>query len=336
MRLSLEEIKGITSGAVQVVEESDGIHFHRFTQAQEELYRNEKPQFYHKCLGCAGIRLEFQTNSSSLSLKIHVGPGSSRTMFSLDVVVDGRDVGNICNYIYEELPEKYSVVDYPLGEYEKTFSLGEGEKKVCIYLPWSVNSVIEELCLDDGAYIRPVKREKKVLVFGDSITQGYDALRSFHRYGAQMADAFGWEEVNKAIGGEQFFPALAEKKDDFTPDYIMVAYGTNDWAHSSRKTIGENCLGFFKGLRKNYPDTPIVVITPIWRIEYNEHRSFGPFQEVDGFIREVLSEFDNITIIRGYDFVPHDVAYFADRRVHPNDKGFAHYFEHLHKEFKKL
>lgn len=336
MRVSLEEIKAITSGAVQIVEETDGIHFHRFTKAQEALYEKEKPKFYHKCFGCAGIRMAFKTNSSMLSLKINVAPGSSRTMFALDVFVDGKLVGYLSNYIDDELQDRYSEYDYPLGKYEKSFHLGEGEKTVAIYLPWSVSVVIEEMCLDDRAYIKPVKRDKKLLIFGDSITQGYDALRPFRRYAARIADAFEWEEINKAIGGEQFFPALAEEKEDYIPDYIMVAYGTNDWAHSSRETIAKNCRAFFEALRKNYPHTPIVVITPIWRVEYYERRSFGAFQEVDGFIREVLAEFDNITILQGYDFVPHDVSYFADRRVHPNDNGFAHYFEHLHKELKKL
>ena len=50
---------------------------------------------------------------------------------------------------------------------------------------------------------------------------------------ARLADALGAEEVNKAIGGECFFPELAATKEDFQPEYITVAYGTNDWSRKS-------------------------------------------------------------------------------------------------------
>jgi len=335
MILTAEQIKAVTNGAVEVAEEADGIHFHRFTEEQEIVYQNMKPDFYAKCFATAGIRLEFKTNSTSLLVKTKVSSASSRKFFSLDVLVDGKVKGYLDNFSEEELPEYYSDVDVPLGSFSKCFPLGEGEKTVTIYLPWSVKTVMEELSVDDGAYVLPVKREKKLLVYGDSITHGYDALRPSHRYAAQIADAFGLEEVNRGIGGEQFFPALAEKKDAFVPDYIMVAYGTNDWDSTTREKVKEHALGFFLALTKNYPDTPIFALTPIWRMQYDEERVFGPFTEVDGFMREILSDYKNITVIRGYDFIPKDESYFADRIVHPNDCGFEHYFKNLYEELKK-
>ena len=33
--------------------------------------------------------------------------------------------------------------------------------------------------------------------------------------------------------------------------------------------------------------------------------------------------------IRGYDFVPKDSAFYADRRLHPNNAGFEAYATHL-------
>ena len=71
--------------------------------------------------------------------------------------------------------------------------------------------------------------KKRILCFGDSISQGYDALYPSNQYTPQLAKLLDAEEYNKAIGGEIFRPELALARDDFEPEYITVAYGTNDW-----------------------------------------------------------------------------------------------------------
>ena len=53
------------------------------------------------------------------------------------------------------------------------------------------------------------------------------------------------EEYNKAIGGDVFFPSLAATREDFEPDYITVAYGTNDWSKCPREALEENCKNFY-------------------------------------------------------------------------------------------
>ena len=43
----------------------------------------------------------------------------------------------------------------------------------------------------------------------------------------------------------------------------------------------------------------------------------------------------NVTVVRGFDFVPKEEKYFADLRLHPNDTGFEHYFKNLYKEIER-
>lgn len=336
MKLSIEQIRKITKGAVRVQEEKDGVHFYRLTKEQEDVYKNIHPDFYQKTLSTAGVRMEFQTNSKTLFIKAITSESVSRLYFSFDIFVNGELNGYMDNFSNVELPEKYPNAKLPLGTFEKTFLLGEGEKRVCIHFPWSVVSVIEEISLEDGAFVEPVKSEKKMLVYGDSITHGYDALRPSHRYASRIADAIGAEEINKAVGGEQFFPELAEKKDDFVPDYIMVAYGTNDWDSTTEEIVREHCEGFYSALVKNYPNTPIFALTPVWRKNYSDYRVFGEFSKVDKLMRESLKAYKNITVISGFDFIPKDINYYADRVVHPNDAGFEHYFNNLYKEIEKI
>ena len=334
MKLNIEQIRKITRGAVRIEEEQDGVHFYRFTKAQEELYRSVSDDFFKKSYATAGVRMEFLTNSKTLEMKINVSSGSSRTYFAFDVFVDGELKGYLANFNEDDVAEDYISTVYEWGNFSKTFLLGEGEKTVSIYFPWSATAVIEAVIVDDDAFVEPTKEKKKLLVYGDSITQGYDALRPSHRYASRIADAFGLEEVNKAIGGEVHRAALAEEKDDFIPDYIMIAYGTNDWSKCPKANVKANCEGFYRAIRNHYPDTPILTIAPIWRKDGQDYREFGKFYEMEELIRETVKPYRNITVISGYDFVPKEEKYFADERLHPNDAGFERYFYNLHKAIK--
>lgn len=335
MKLGFEQIKQITSGAVRFSEDKNGVYFYRFTKEQEQLYKERNQDFYRKTFATAGVKLIFKTNSKNLFLKATVDQASSRQYFSFDLFVDDKPVGYLDNFSNVELPTDYTEVKLQNGEFAKSFELGQGSKVIKLYFPWSKTVILNELSLDDGAFIEPVKMEKKALVFGDSITQGYDALRSSNRYATRITEAMGAEEINKAIGGEVFFPELAETDEDFYPDYVTVAYGTNDWSKTDREGFKIRCKKFYTALSKKYEKAKIFAITPIWRKDYQEYREYGLFEDMIQDIVEAVQGLENVTIIHGFDFVLHDSGLFADLRLHPNDAGFEHYFENLNKEIQK-
>ena len=330
MELNFDQICSICLGAVRVKKTEEGVRLYRFTEEQEEIYRRTNINFHMKSMSTAGMKLYFETDSRALFFRVNVTPGSSRTYFSIEVKVNGKPVGYLDNYSDVTLPLDYTQMQLPQGEFSKHFELGEGTKKVCIYLPWSVAVEIREISLDENAFMKPIKPAKKLLVFGDSITQGYDALRSSKRYAARLAEALDAEEINKGIGGEVFFPALAESRDDFEPDYISVAYGTNDWNALKEEDFKNKCQAFYAALNKHYPEAQIFAITPIWRKDYMEERDFGEFCRVAEDIENIVSSFNNVKCIHGFEFVPQDENYFADLWLHPNDIGFDHYFENLY------
>lgn len=335
MKLNADDIKKIVTGAVRVEEKEGAVKLFRFTKEQEELYKERSADFYQKTFSTAGMKLLFLTDSKSLSFDIKTERGSSRSYFSFDVFVDGVFLGSLDNYSHKKLPENYLSFDFGYGDYSKSFYLGDGIKTVCVYLPWSVSVSFYDIFLDDGAFFEEIKPKKKLLAFGDSITQGYDALKPSNRYISKLADKLEAEEINKAIGGERFFPGLSKLKDSFFPDYITVAYGTNDWNNIDEETFNINCREFYFDIRKNYPDSEIFAITPIWRLEMNEKRPFGAFEKVEENIRKIADDIGNIKVISGFDFVPGDAKYFADLRLHPNDEGFELYFKNLYKKIEK-
>ena len=334
MKLNLEQIKKITLGTCRI-EEKDGLfHFFRFTKEQEKLYEDAGYDSYIKTFSTAGIKLSFKTNSKSLFLSFNTGICSSRKYFSFDIFVNGKCIGHLDNFEGVTLTGDYTTTELPLGEFSKEFDLGEGEKTVCVYFPWSINAQIKEISLDSGASLESARPQKKMLIFGDSITQGYDVLRPSAHYAAKLCEDLEAEGFNKAIGGEKFLPRLATLKDDFTPDYIMVAYGTNDWRWHKKELFHENCTGFYSELSKNYPTSKIFAITPIWRKDCDLKTDVGDFSNAEKEIISATENLENVTMISGFDLVPKDEKYYADLCLHPNDEGFMFYYNNLFKKIK--
>ncbi|MBO5868046.1 MAG: SGNH/GDSL hydrolase family protein [Oscillospiraceae bacterium] len=333
MVLDFQTICAITSGAVRIAEQADGVHFYRFTPEQEAFYVTSS-EHNKKVLATAGVRLSFRTDSPTMDLKIYV-QHVSRQFFALDVYVNNTFLDDIRNFEELDLMRKYTLQEFPVGNYEKQFCLGEGEKEVTIYLPWNAETVIQEISLADGASITPLKRDKKLLCFGDSITMGHDALHAPRRYTAQLADYIGYAEHNKGIGGEQFPPALALLRDDFTPDIITVAYGTNDWRRRTMEEFRSCCRDFYHNLRNTYPDTPIYAISPIWRSICMRTYDCGPFREIPNIFQEVANDIPNMTVIDAFPFIPPYSDYYADLTLHPNGAGFDRYFEGLKPYFEE-
>lgn len=339
MKLNFEQIKAITTGAVGFENAENSVAFLRFTRNQRDSYKGRSESYYRNVFSTAGIKLHFRTDSEKLYLKILAERASSRLYFSLDVWVDEKYIDSIDNFSDIEIPKNYHAMKSEIGQFEKSFSLGQGVKNVCIHLPWSMVTTIVDMELDDGAIIEPIKQTKKLLAFGDSITQGYDALRPSSRYVARLANALGAEELNKGIGGERFWPHLASLKDDYDPDYITVAYGTNDWRYSELDdrekfdVFSENCKLFFENIRTNYPDAKIFAITPLWRADKDAGKPDWSFDKTKEIIH-LAAEKQNAVVIDGNELLPHDTNLFGDLKLHPNDDGFKFYFENLYNAIK--
>lgn len=340
MKLDLNDYRRITLGSAAVTEEGEKIRFHRFTEEEELFYKQRDAMkgsdLSSRCSAPAGIKLCFATDSKSLKINVTASAATSRRYFSFDVFENGRLIGYLDNFKEEELLENYTEQEFPLGMHERSFVLSDGMKELAVYFPYSVFIDDIKIELEDGAEIEPVRPKKKLLVYGDSISQGYDAIRPSHRYTARIADFLGAEEINKAIGGEIFVPELVEEKLDFNPDYIIVAYGTNDWSTTDGKDFYQNVKSFYGFLSQNYPYSVIFAITPIWRLNYEESKPFGDFFSVERIIRDATSDFKNVNVIPGFDLVGHDKKLFADLRLHPRDAGFDEYYENLSKKIEEL
>ena len=338
MKLTYDQIRAITTGAVEFEETEDYLLPHRYTAAQRDFFLYNEVR-HQRCTSTAGICFHFDTDSTTLTLDVECRYNNVRNFFSFEVFADGKLVGYLDNFSDKQVPQHYYYMR-ELGEQPKvccqTFSLGEGHKRVRVRFPWGVMAGIRAVFLDDGAYVTPVKQSKILMTHGDSITHGLEALRPSQRYAAMVADFLEADEYCKAMGGEVYCPDLADCRDAFTPDYIMVAYGTNDWVTKTYAEVVENIRGFYENLVKHYPQTPIFVITPIWRADHEEEHAFGAFKLMEETICQIAADFSQIQVIAGYDLVPHEPKYFMDESLHPTPEGFAHYGKNLCAQLRLL
>lgn len=323
MKLSNEQIRSITFGAARFEESEAGIRPLRFTEAETEYYKNFSEDYYKKSFASSGIRLEFTTDSRRFSFAARTAPGSSRPFCHFDLYLNGvfhAQVG----------------ADTTEASLSAEWDLGEGEKEVKLYLPWSVSTTLTRVTLDDGASLTPAKKSRRMLIYGDSITQGYDTLHPSLSYASLLTDALDAEAFDKGIGGERFRIALAEVTPDIEPDIITVAYGTNDWSGRELSEFERECRGFYEALSAKHPNAKIFAITPIWRADHiTRTTSVGDFFHVKDFIEQVAATLPNMTVIYGYDCVPKDPKYFSDAYLHPNDEGFIYQFKGIYEQIKK-
>ena len=323
MVLNFEQLESITRGVVRMEEKDGWIHFFRFTKEQERYYAYHA-DFFKKTFSTSGVRFAFYTDSQSLAFDFQLTAASSRPYGWFDLYENGAMVRH------------FGFENAELSAGHVALSLSAGEKLVELYFPWSRCAELRNVTLDDGATLTPSYRPQKLLAFGDSITQGYDAIYPSQSYVCRLARMLDAEVIDKGIGGDIFCPDLLETADPVSPDVITVAYGTNDWGKRTAEEYRENCRLFYTRLSALYPDAKIFAVTPLWRADAGKVTKFGaPAWELHDTIAACAEGLPNVTVIRGWNFVPHVKEFFADFYLHPNDAGFAAYAEGLYSQMQK-
>ena len=319
MTLSFSQLQEAVQGAVRLEETEAGVRFWRMTQEQLQYYfvRNDAVHT-RNCQCSAGVRLSFVTDSSTLTLSACLWPDNAGPFGGFDVCEDGVLIAHLEEE--DQAPENLSV------------TLSEGEHLVDLYFPWSKGVTLQKLSLDDGATFTPHRRSRRLLAFGDSITHGSGARYPSLSYIERLASLLDADLDNRGVGGDHFSAGLVELETVENPDLITVAYGTNDWSHWGA-CFDEECSNMFKNLAKRYPSTPVFVITPLWRGDWDRAGSMDcRLPDLHEKICEYARPYSNITVINAWRFIPRLPEFYSDGILHPNDLGFGVYAERLYKE----
>ena len=278
-------------------------------QIEESLIRS--PQHGVHSGAASGARLDFHTNSDYIAFD---GEGDAR----YEIMIDNLFFGQYNINSYHERGEKIKI------------DLPKGEKRVTLLLPNpGVAAWLKYVELSDGASFTAHKYDRKIYFYGDSITQGYSGKYNFTCFTHALSRKYNADILVNGVGGWFFNPKYVDKV-PFDPDIVITACGTNDWNRfKTPEEFREYCSGCLDELGKLFPKAQFFVLSPLWRRDTVEPiRPMGSFELACNIVKEeALSH--GFNLIDGYKLVPHDPAFFADERLHPNDLGFMIYTERL-------
>jgi len=315
MILTLEQIKSITVGAVNIRTEANGIHFYKCTDKQNEAWDKLSETLGMRARTTTGVRLDFVTNSQKLTVKAFGG--------KFEIYVDGL---LRVQHILNQSTETTEGLSAPLGEKKESY-------RVTVCFPSHGIGVLESISLDDGATLTVPEYDVKMLMIGDSITQGWNSKYDTFSYAYRVTRFFNANSVIQGIGGA-FYHEDTFDSIDFAPDIVTVAYGTNDFnRYSTYDEFRAHVKAHLALIAKEYSGKKIFVLSPIWRSDLHT-RPMGTF---DGARQIVIDEAESLGLIHidGLKLVPPMKEFFADAHLHPNDEGFSQYAENLIKEMQK-
>ena len=314
MILSYEQIKQITVGAVYIEDSDERMSFFKYGPEMLKAWKDFDDVFASRTRATTGIRLDFHTNSKRMTVNIEEPA-------KFEIYIDG-----MFRYTMTETDSLSIDIDTPRGQ-----SLDDAH--ITIYFPAHKHGRFNSLELDDGAYVRPHSFDKKILFLGDSITQGWDTLFDSLSFANKVSRYFNAESVIQGVGGSCFFPQFLEKI-PFDPEWVVVAYGTNDFNRYSddEPKLLSLMSEYMEKLKKLYGDKRIFVISPIWR-RLSKPEARQRFERLRKAIADT-AEKNGFVHIDGSLLVPPINALYTDG-LHPNDIGFSLYAENLVAEIEK-
>ncbi len=302
-----KELHNFYFGAYSFEETKDGwLQAFQYSKHQMEYFRGAFDFWYDRSMATTAKTLEFITEATKVSFDYRFIWVGSQDSFEL--MVDG-------------LLQKIIYVKDIKEEGKIEWELPAGKKNVVIYLPADATVLVRDLELNAPAK-RPEKN-KKVLLLGDSITQGYGPLRSGQTYVSVANRILNYDILNQGIGGYIYDKKSLMKMEGYDPDMIIVALGTNQYGAETMRDVEE----YYETLIGIYGrEIPIYCISPLWRGDNPE--GIPTLERFCDNVKKIAGSYPNVKVIDGFTLVPHLPEYFLDN-LHPNCLGTEVYGRNL-------
>ena len=251
----MQELKTIFRHCTRVLECGGVFTPVRFSDERLRLYTEEKPECpYAYCP--VGMSMEFVTDAKTVSFSYRM-----TKIYYPVIVFDVYENGLFTRAVREPDGSESGTVEY---------TIQTPGAVVEIFFPIGADVTFTDIRIGNFKTVSHA-HEPKLLVLGDSISQGLFGVNPSVSVVPLLARHYGYDYLNLSVGGEVFRPDLVEPELDYRPDRILVELGTNDLVfvqdiHKIRKNID----AFFAELKRRYPDTPVTVVSPFWQIVFSE------------------------------------------------------------------
>ena len=308
----MQELKTIFRHCTRVLECGGVFTPVRFSDERLRLYTEEKPECpYAYCP--VGMSMEFVTDAKTVSFSYRM-----TKIYYPVIVFDVYENGLFTRAVREPDGSESGTVEY---------TIQTPGAVVEIFFPIGADVTFTDIRIGNFKTVSHA-HEPKLLVLGDSISQGLFGVNPSVSVVPLLARHYGYDYLNLSVGGEVFRPDLVEPELADRLERILVGLGTNDLGfvqdiHKIRKKID----AFFAELKRRYPDTPVTVVSPFWQIVFSEgtdemNEKLHTTLLIGEHARRVAAEYGH-TALDGMQLIPHEQEFFSDH-AHPSDKGFAY------------
>ncbi|MGZ3145109.1 GDSL-type esterase/lipase family protein [Lentzea chajnantorensis] len=271
MSLRSEPVAPLVRGAAELEQTDRGLRPHRLPAWVRERYPD--PQLLSVESHPSGVRLVAETEARTVELVLHptctAYAGLDRPRGSVDLVVDGVPAASTV-LAAGDVKE----VDLRTGEarlvpgrpHTERHEFPEGTKVIEFWLPH--NEVVDLVAVRADAPLRPHDPGRRIwLHHGSSISHGSNAATPTAIWPAVAARHGGVELHNLGLGGSALVdPFTARVLRDRPADLISVKLGINvvNFDAMRLRAFVPAVHGFLDTIRDGHPDTPLVLISPIF------------------------------------------------------------------------
>lgn len=310
--VSLRDDRLAWPGAVSVQQTADWSLPWRIPYQQADLFPPVELQA--RTVMPAGVRLTFVSDTRTVAGALIPVP----EMAPIDLCCDGE-----------------LIASQPLdGRDSFRFdNLPAGEKVVELWLPQFGECKLHSLQIDDGATLTAHRDSRpRWITYGSSITQCRTAASPTQTWPAIVARDCGFNLTCLGFGGQcHLEPMLARQIRDLPADYLSMCVGINIYgaASLSPRTFRAAIIGFVQIVREKQPDTPYVVMSPIYSPPRETTANAVGFtlqamrEEVAAAVAALQAAGDrNLHYVNGLDIFGADYAHLLPDELHPDAEGY--------------
>ncbi|MBQ4110242.1 MAG: SGNH/GDSL hydrolase family protein [Clostridia bacterium] len=232
-------------------------------------------------------------------------------------------------YVIDVISDNELIISKGFPGETQGFSFNFGNKEVVLNFPYDAEIGIKNIVVV-GEENPPCGT---ALCFGDSITQGFMTHSHSHSYPSVLARELNLDVHNFGIGGFHFERGILRGIEEYgKPEFISVAYGTNDW--NFEENYEEEIQIIFKTLNEKYPEIPVFVILPLPRKTEKDVKKSGVLEDVRIRIKEEAEKYKNFNVLRFTDEIEVERDLCEDF-IHPNDEGMKRFAKLVLDEIKQ-
>lgn len=259
-------------GATDLEPVARGLRVHRLPLSVRE--RDADPQLAMAQAQPSGVRVAVVTDARAVTLEVHTSRvgyrGIQRPRGALDILVDDtlRHTHVLTGGDLVEVDLQSGATTFEPGGTDSITvrDLPAGEKRIEFWLPH--NEQVDLVALDADAPVRSAPRTGPVwLHHGSSISHGSNAATPTAIWPVIAARRAGMHLHNLGFGGSALVdPFLARVLRDTPADVISVKLGINvvNLDAMRLRSFVPAVHGFLDTIRDGHPETPLVLVSPIF------------------------------------------------------------------------